>query len=253
MTNLTNGKLSEHIKIDSALNPISLATTNATGGYHGMKGWKRALFKMNAAAIADTVTAIAQVMEATDAAATGAQVLTGAAATITGSLRATRALLTGNTIVDGTTTVTVTAHKRNGDDESAVFICEDTTPDIDAGEFASGANDTAAMVELAAAINHLLGDWILATPSTTTCILTAAEPGEVVISLTACDATIVPSTLEAIAIVEIDAAQLSAGYSHVALRATTGGTIVVAGELTREEATGGGAVDEQVAACWTVL
>lgn len=246
-------KLSEHVKIDSALAPVSLATTNATGGYHRLQRWKRALFKFNAAAIADTVTVVAQVMEAKTAAAGAAQALTSALATITGSLLATKALLTGNTIVDATTTCTVTATKRDGTTSAATFICEDTTPDIDAGEFASGANDTAACVELAAAINHLLGDYILATASGGTVILTALEPGEVVISLTLCDSTIVPSTLEAIGYVEVDAAQLTALFTHVALKVTTGGTIVCAAELIREGAGGGQAVGTQVVAAAKVL
>ena len=249
----TSQKLSEHVKIDSALAPISLATTNGTGGYHPLSRWKRALFKFNAAAIADTKTVVAQVMEAKSAAAGSAQALTGAVATITGSLLATKALLTGNTIVDTTTVCTITATKRDGTTVSALFTCEDTTPDIDAGEYASGANDTAACVNLAAAIANLLGDYILATASTSTVILTAKNPGEVVISLTLCDATIVPSTLEAIGYVEIDAAQLTALYTHAALKVTTTATIVCAAELAREGGTGGQSVGTQVVGAKKVL
>lgn len=241
---ITSGKLTEHVKIDVAMEPISIASGNNTGAYHSMKGMKRAVFAFFAAAMADTKTVVAQVFEAKTAAAGSAQALTSAAATITSPAAMTKGLLTASTIVTTDSVVTI-----NG----TVFTCEDTTPDEDAGEFASGANDTAACVNLAAVINHLLGTTILATASTTTVILTSLEPGVTAITITAAHATIVPSALEVMGYVEIDAAQLTALYSHVALKLTTDATIVVGATLLRNGEGGGKAKPTQVVAASKVL
>lgn len=226
---LTAGKIIEQVKADLALLPKSVATSNETGAYFSMKEYGKALFVFAAAAIAATKTVVAQVMKAADGVGTGATALTGATATITANTAVKKALLTGNTIADEDTVVTI-----NG----VVFSCEDTSPDIDAGEFASGANDTAACVELAAAINHLLPD-IKATPSTSTVILELREPGTGSITIEDAHSTIVPSTLEAEGYVEVDASQLGDGFSHVALKLTTDATIVVSGQVIRSGAGGG--------------
>lgn len=240
----TSGKLSEHVKVDVALEPVSLASTNKTGGYHSLKGYKRALFAFKAATIAATKTVVAQVMKAQDAVGTAAAALTGATATITANASVTKALLTAATIVDGDSTVTV-----NG----TVFTCEDTTPDIDSGEFASGADDTAAAANLAAAINHLLGTTLLASAAAGVVTLTAKEPGEAAITITAAHATIVPSTVEALGYVEVDAAQLGSGFTHAALKLTTDATIVVEGTLVREGLSAGNAAPTQQVAASKVL
>ena len=208
----TEGHLSEHVKIDCAVAPISLASTNTIGQYFSLKDFARGVFIFAAAAIAATKTVVAQVFEATDGAGTGGVALSGATATITANSGASKALLTGNTIVDTTTVVTV-----NGQ----VYTCKDTDPDIDAGEYASGSTDTTACVALAAAINHLQGDTLLATPSSGTVILTALDPGKTSITLADADASIVPSNLEAVGYVEVDGLDLSDGFTHVALKLTT--------------------------------
>ena len=218
------GRLSEHLKADQALAPQSIASSNKTGAYFAIGDYAKAMWKISAAAMADAATVVAQVMVAEDAAATGATALTGAAATITGNVAVKRALLTGNTIVDEDTVVTV-----NG----VVFSCEDTTPDAEAGEFASGANDTAACVNLAAVINSLCPE-LLATPSTSTVILDVRDPGTGTITIADAHATIVPSTLEAEAYVEVDHGQVEVGdFTHMALKLTTDDTIVVGAELIR--------------------
>jgi hypothetical protein len=250
---ITSGKISEHVKMDVAVASQSIASSNVTGAYHSMKGIKKALFEFKCAAIAKTKTVVAQVMKATSAAAAGAAALTGAAATITANVLLTKGLLTANTIVDATSTVTLTATLPDGTTQAATFTCEDTSPDITVGEFASGANDTEACVNLAAAINYLLGTWILATASSATVILTAAEPGEAVITISGEDSTIVASGLEAIGYVEIDAAQLGATFTHVALKLTTDATIIVGGTLVREGFTGGNEKPGQMVAASKVL
>lgn len=250
---LTSGKLTENTKVDVALVSQSIASSNVTGAYHPAKGFKRIVVWFKAAVMAKTKTVVAQVMEAKTAAAGTAQALTSAVATLTANALVTKGLLTANTIVDATSTVILTATTRDGTTHAATFICEDTDPDIDAGEFASGANDTAACVELAAVINHLLGDWILATASTTTVILTAAQPGDAVITISAEDATIIASTLEMIGYVEVDASQLTALYTHLGVKLTTDATIIVGADMHREGMSGGNAQPGQTAGAGTVL
>jgi hypothetical protein len=227
MPQLTQGKLSDHVKIDCAVKAQSLASTNATGEYHPMKDRKSALFVINANAMANAATVVGQVYQAQDAAATGAKAITNAAATITATTKMTSALLTGNTIVDTTTVFTL-----NGQ----LFTCIDTDPDIDSGEYISGSTDTDACVQLAAAINHLLPK-LRAVASTSTVILTSREPGEEYITITGAHASIVPSGLTAVAYIEVDPASLDidGGFTHVALKLTTVGTIVVGAHLLSEQ------------------
>ncbi len=239
----TAGNLSEHIKNDVGLRPVSLATTNATGQYYTMAEFKKALFTFFAAAIADTKTVVAQVMEAQDSAGTGGTALTGATATITSPVKATRANLAGNTIVNDTTTVTITATDEDGEETTFTFTAA-ATPDLDAGEFDAGASDTAACANLAATINHLFGDKLLGTGSTSNCIVTSKEPGKYTITLSDADSTIVPSILDAQGYIEVDASKLSDGFTHLALKITTDATIVVGACLTRS----GGRFGEQQAA-----
>lgn len=223
----THGKLSDALKVDLAVLPKSVASGPETGAYFNLKdAGRKALFWFKAATMAATKTVVAQVMKAKDGVATGATALTGATATITANTNVKKALLTANTIADGDSVVTV-----NG----TVFTCEDTTPDIDAGEFASGADDDAACVNLAAAINHLLGDTLVATASTSPAVVTleVKEPGDATITVEDAHSTIVLSTLEAEGYVEIDASDLGDEYTHAALKLTTDATIVVAGVLIR--------------------
>lgn len=222
----SSGKLIDQIHVDLAVLPKSLATASETGAYFSMAGFGKAVFLFTAATIAATKTVVAQVMKAKDAAGGSAAELAGATATITANTAVKKALLTANTIADGDSVVTI-----NG----VTFTCEDTTPDIDAGEFGSGDNDTEACANLAAAINHLLGDTVLAEASTTTVILTAKEPGEATITITDADATIVPSTLEAQGKIEVDLADLAPDFTHLALKLTTDATIVVSATLLRSE------------------
>ena len=228
----THGKFVEHNKVDLGMAPTSLASTAKTGPYYSMANYTKAAFLVMVAAIADTKTVIAQVLQASDAAATGAKVITGAVATITSPLLASKILITTTTVID-TNVITVTT-TRNGIASVQIFTCEDTTPVAADGEFASGANDTAAMVNLAAVINSLLPD-CLAVPSTNTITITSRDPGRVVIGITAATGTMVPSIVECAAYVEIEDTWLDDDndFDHVAIRVTTDATIVCSSTLVR--------------------
>jgi len=250
----THGKLNEKVKVDVGLDPQSLASGNDTGAYHSMDGYKRALFYFNAAAIAATKTVVAQIMEAKDGIATSAQALTSATATITANTKVTKGLYTANTVVD-TNVVTVSIYDESDTLVSTqAYTCEDTTPDATAGEYASGANDAAAMVNLAAVINSLQGTYLYAVAGASPDVVTLniREPGKYTMTMTTI-ATLIASTLEAAGYVEVDAIQLSSTYTHVALKLTTDATIVVGGTLVREGLTRGNAQAGQAVAAGTVL
>lgn len=252
----TTAKINEQAKVDVGLAPVSLATTNATGEYHSMSGYKRALFYFTGAVMAATKTIVAQVMEAKDGIATSAQALTSAAATITANVKSTVGLITANTIADSATVVTVTIYNLAGTLVSTqIYTCEDSTPVAANGEFASGANDAAACVNLAAVINALQGDYLYAVAGATPDVVTLyiREPGSYTVSSVSADGTAVISTLKACGYVEIDASQLTALYTHVAIKLTTSATIVVGATLVREGLTCGQHRPGQAVAALKVL
>lgn len=224
---MQTGKITDQIKTDLAVLPKSLATTNETGAYFSLSGFGRACFRFAAAAMAAGKTVVGQVLKATDGLGTGSTNLTSATATITANAGVKKALLTANTIADEDTVVTI-----NG----VLFSAEATNPDIDAGEYDPTGGDAAAVITLAAAINHLLADAspkIKATASGTTVILELREPGSGAITITGAHSTIVPSTLEAEAYIEIGPEDLGDGYTHAALKLTTDATIVVSAMVER--------------------
>lgn len=248
-------KLNETVKGDLALAPQSLASTSGTGAYHCMAGFKRAKLDFFAAAMAATKTVVAQVMEAVDNIGTSAAAISGATATITANTKVKKALVTAATIADGATVVTIAIQDRDGSVTSQAFTCEDTDPDASAGEFASGANDAAACVNLAAVINALLGDYVHAVAGSSPDVVTlnARENGKYTMTVTSADATAVISTLEADGFVEIDGAQLSSGCTHIALKVTTDATITCGGWLERGGLQSGGEAPGQVVAASKVL
>lgn len=242
-------KLNEKLKVDVGLEPISLATTAGTGDYYSLDGYKRALFYVITAAMAAGKTVIVQVMEATSNIGAGAQALTSAVATIAANTLATKGLFTPSTVVD-TDHVTVAIYDESGTLVSTqIYTAEDTTPVAADGEYATGANDTAAMVNMGAVVNLLQADYLYAVPSGATLILHVREPGKYTMTLTGHTTTMVASTLEAACYVEVDVMQLTATYTHVAVRATTDDTIIVGGTLLREGLMGGqGRAGQAVAA-----
>lgn len=232
-------KLNEKLKVDVGLEPISLATTAGTGDYYSLDGYKRALFYVITAAMAATKTVIVQVMEATSNIGAGAQALTSAVATITANTLATKGLFTPSTIVT-TDTCVIAIYDESGTLVSTqTYLAQDTTPVAADGEFDTGSTDTTAMTNLAVVANLLQGDYIYAVQSGATMIVHVREPGKYTMTLTGHTTTVVASTLEAACYVEVDVMQLTATYTHVAVRATTDDTIIVGGTLLREGLMGG--------------
>ncbi len=222
-------RISERDKVDHGIIPQSAASATVNGPWYSLANHDRIALVGTAGAIADGQTVVLSARQATDNAGSDDKVVTNVTATITGSARASEAQIVGDTVADGNV-VTI-----SDGTTTQVFTCEDTTPDASAGEFASGANDTEAMANLATVINSLLPR-LRAVATTDTINLTVREPGEATITISAATAIrFVPSTLAASAFLELRASDLDTdnGFSHVRLRMVTNATIVIGATAIR--------------------
>ena len=222
--------MSESQKIDVALTAISLNGAG-TGAYFPMSKYGKALFIAEVGAMAAAVTSILQVMQAQDAAGTGAKVITNNAATITANTKVAVALLTSAVVHVAGDVYTV-----NGLDFTAAAADVPTSR-----TYAIGADATASTANLAAKINHatLGAPGVLAFPAVGVLTLTAIEPGEADITLSAGAGDVgVPSTARAIAYVECNSSFLDDvnGFDHVALRVTNSAAALTGAVLLRGEA-----------------
>lgn len=87
--------LYKRAKIEVGLAPKSLASTNAIGAYYGMQMYRKALAVLNVGAMEAGNTAKIEVFKAKDASGNGAELITGATATITaaGALQSAKAFV----------------------------------------------------------------------------------------------------------------------------------------------------------------
>jgi len=195
-----------------------------------MTKYGKALFVVEVGVMAAAVTSIAQVMQAQDAAGTGAKVSTNNAATITANTKVAVALLTSAVVHVAGDVYTI-----NGLDFTAAAADVPTTR-----TYAIGADATASTANLAAKINHAtLGvPGVLASPAIGVLTLAADEPGEVSITLSSGAGDVgVPSTARAVAYIECDASFLDLinGFDHVALRVTNSAATLTGAVLLRNE------------------
>jgi hypothetical protein len=223
-----NKLLSETQKIDIALTAASLNGAG-TGAYFAMDKYRKALFVVEVGAMAAAVTSVAQVMQATDAAAGGAKVITNNAATITANTNVAAALLTSAVVHVAGDTYTV-----NGLTYTAAAADGGST----SRTYAIGADATASTASLAAKINSAVVGvpGVLAAANVGALTLTADEPGDIAITLSASAGAVgVPSTLRAIAFVECDASFLDSanGFDHVAIRVTNSAATLTGAVLLR--------------------
>lgn len=220
-------KVSDTLKIDVGLAPVSLASTNATSEYYPMANYRRALFLVNAAAMATGKTVVGQVYQASDASGTGAKVVTNAAVTITANTNVAAATVTLATMLAGSTVVI------NG----LTFTAHATTTTKSARQFSIAGNDTADGDELVSCINDATYGVPGVTASNNAGVVTlvATEPGEKAITVVGTAVTGVAATLRACAFVEVEAADMDSanGFDHLAIKVTTDATIVVGANLVR--------------------
>jgi hypothetical protein len=206
-----NHLLSEAIKID-----IALVGANQNGAltsrYFALQPYRKCMFVWLTGAMATGVTSAATVQEAQDAAATGTNLLAGKGATITAHTGVVSATITANAsiagdhvIINGLTFTAVAG--------AAVIASRQFSID-------TGNNETA--ISLAAVIND--ATWgvpgVTATPAAAVVTLTVDEPGMTHLDITEHAATLVAADVLNLGYVEIDAHELTAAHTHVALTIT---------------------------------
>jgi hypothetical protein len=218
--------LNKRAKVDIALKPQALNNTNATGRYFGMQMFRKILFWLTGGAMAATKTTKIEILQAKDAAGTGAKAITDAAATITANTVVTEATLTCASVI-ATNAVTI-----NG----LVFTAA-AAEDLPNRVFAVGADDTACAASLVKAINHATAGVPGVTASSALGVVTlkATNPGETTITIADPAATITAATTEAQAYVEVDVGSLdlAGGFEYVAAKVTTTANSLVAVDVIR--------------------
>jgi len=218
--------LSEAVKLDIALTSASLNGAG-TGAYFKMDKYRKALFIAEIGAMAAAATSVLQVMQAQDAAGTGAKVITNNAATITANTHVAAATLTAaacapadTCVINGLTFTGAAA----ADLPNRVFL-------------ADAVDNNATAASLAAAINHGSAGvpGITASANAAVVTLTATEPGEKDITVVGTAVRLVAATLRAIGYVECDASFLDLvnDFTHVALRATNSAAMQTGAILVR--------------------
>ena len=213
--------VAEKVKIANAMVPVSVNGASTTHKFFPMNAYHRVCFHVigAAASIADAVTMILQTMQATDAAGTGAKVITNNAATATVPAKVIAANVTLlNAVVGSAITI-------NG-----LTFTGAAATDATKREFIASGNDAADCTALISCINHA----VYGVPGVTAAEgagdsidLTVSEPGETTITITDAAAVFTPIATALEAIVEVDASNLdiAGGFDHIGCLVTTGAAI----------------------------
>ena len=215
-------------KQDIALYPRSLATTTATGEYFDLSKTNTVAFPFIAGNMAVTNTVVAQLLQATDHLGTGSKNITGATATITANVNVQQATITLATFTAGSVVVI------NG----ITFTAHATTTTPANREFSIAGTDTQDAVELVSLINNATYGVpnVYATSALGVVTLVCTDPGTSYISVTGVAVIGVAATVKAIGYIEIPSGLLDVnnGFTHVALKLTTVGTIICSGNIIRD-------------------
>ena len=218
-------KIREELKFDVGMVAQEIDNSNVTGAYFPMAGYRSLIAVINVGAMAKTKTAILQLMQATNALAGSAKVVTVGTCTITAAVNCTHLQVTLATVLNTESIVinglTFTGHT-------------DTTTVADR-EFSISGNDTADAVEFCICVNDPTYGvpGVLATSALGVVQLTSESPGETLITAVSGDATLAVVTVEAQAYVEIDPMILDATFDHVAFKVTSTATGNVSATLIR--------------------
>ena len=225
-----NNRLSEEIKLMTSALPQAFtgATTTVNGRGVLLEDARKVMFRCQIGNVASTDTDYTlSVLEATDAAVTGARNIGNAAATPTVTLERVADGCIANANVVQLTLVTVDV----GDvvTINGVEFTAAAATDLDANEFDQTGTDTEDAVELVACINNALPN-LVATNAAGVVTIQSREPGKETITVEGINdlTNIVPVTVEVTGIIEVDASALSDGYTHVFPRAVTSATSAAA-------------------------
>ena len=213
--------VAEKVKIANAMVPVNLNGASTTHKFFPMNAYHRVCFHVigAAASIADAKTMILQTMQATNAAGTGAKVITNNAATATVPVKVIAAnVALANAAAGSVITI-------NG-----LTFTGAAATDATKREFNASGNDAADCTALISCINHA----VYGVPGVTAAEgandsidLTVDEPGETTITISDESAVFTPIATALEAIVEVDASNLdiAGGFDHVACRVTTSAAI----------------------------
>jgi len=218
-------RLYEDQKVDIGLVSQALNNTNATGKYFPVAEYREVLAILSGGAMAATKTTILQLMQAKNAAAGSAKVITLGTCTITANTLISEGTLTLATVLaDDVVTI-------NG----LTFKAHATTTTVANREFSISGADTADAVELCVCINDATYGvpGITATNNAGVITLVSTVPGATLITVTGAAATITVATTKAQAYVGIDPFILDDDFTHVAAKVTTTANSNVAVVLIR--------------------
>jgi hypothetical protein len=220
-------RIHERVKIDNGLIGQTINNTNASGPFYKASDFRRAIGVLMCGALAVTKTCKLELMEATDAAGTSATLLTGATATITANVSVSELTIALDTVLNGEA-VTI-----NG----LVFTGHTNTTTAASRQFSIAGDNTADAAALAGLINDSVYgvSGVTATAATGTITLKATDPGKTLITATSAAATYTIATTKALAFVEFDGLELSAGFTHIGCKITSTGNGGVAAVLLRTE------------------
>ena len=201
--------------------PVSVNGASTTHKFFPMAGFHRVAFHVVgvAASIADAVTMILQTMQATDAAGTGAKVITNNAATATVPVKVIAANVT---LLNAAVGSVITINGLTFTGAAATTVAS--------REFKADGADGADVTALVACIN----DATYGVPGVTAADgagnsidLTVDEPGETTITISDESAVFTPIATALEAIVEVDASNLdiAGGFDHIGCLVTTSAAI----------------------------
>ncbi len=195
----------EKLKIDTALTPQAIASTNVTGPYFDLSGYDAALFILTTGAIADGHKATLQIMGNDVAGSSGAAAITGYAAEIEA--------------VNGATIAKVYVNSPDNDDAvtiNGVTFTKKAAKDDSKNQFTTVA-------ELVAQINAGVDGVTASVADTNYALVISTNPGDTVITMSTTDSTkLAVSVVAAVGYVDVPALE---DFRWVAAKVTTDATI----------------------------
>ncbi len=218
-------RLYEELKIDMGLEAQALDDSNVTGDYFPLAEHRDVLAILSGGAMAKATTTILQLMQATNAEAGSAKVITVGTCTITANELVTELTITlASVLADETITI-------NG----LLFTGHGTVTTIADRVFSIATGDTEAAAELCICINDPTYGvpGVTATSNLGVVTLKATVPGATVVSAVSTDATFTVATVSAQSYVEIDPLILDDTFTHLAAKVTSTATGTIAVVLIR--------------------
>lgn len=208
-------RLYEQVKIDCALLPQSLASTNKTGKYFSMAGYREALAVVNIGNITAAGSVAMQIMEAKTERAGSAQALTSYLATVLANIYVQSLSIT---CVGGVNTDTLTITVGG---VAYVFVgagAEDLPNQV----FKADGDDTSDAASIVANVNYTLAGKVFAS-NVAGVVTLVAEDGYYLEAISETGAFTTFATLAAVGYVFLEGLALTSLFTWIAVKVTTAG------------------------------